>query len=59
MLHPMKHAVRAVAFALLLLAPYALAAAPAGLKVPVARVEVVRDTLAGQVIEDPYRWLEQ
>ena len=25
---------------------------------PPARVEVVRDTLHGQVIEDPYRWLE-
>ena len=25
---------------------------------PVARREVVRDTLYGEVIEDPYRWME-
>ena len=52
-----KHAVRALACACLLLATIAIAAAPA--KPPVARVDVVRDTLHGQVIEDPYRWLEQ
>jgi prolyl oligopeptidase len=33
-------------------------ASPAGLRPPVTRVEVVRDTLHGAVIADPYRWLE-
>ena len=57
--HFTKHAVRALALAVPLLAPLAFAATPTALKPPVARVEVVRDTLHGQVIEDPYRWLEQ
>ena len=41
---------------LLLLAAPAAAAKP---DYPPTRVEVVRDTLHGVVIEDPYRWLEQ
>jgi prolyl oligopeptidase len=46
----------AIAAALLALAASAaIAASPAP---PPTRVEVVRDTLHGVVIEDPYRWLE-
>jgi prolyl oligopeptidase len=29
-----------------------------GLKPPMARVEVVRDTYFGETLEDPYRWME-
>jgi len=36
---------------------FAVAATPP-LKPPVARVEMVRDTLHGVVVGDPYRWLE-
>lgn len=43
---------------LLLLALAATRPAPAATSYPASRVEVVRDTLHGVVIEDPYRWLE-
>jgi prolyl oligopeptidase len=56
-MHWMKHAVRVLA--LLLLAPAVFAATATVSKPPETRIEVVRDTLHGQVIEDPYRWLEQ
>jgi prolyl oligopeptidase len=52
----MRHAPRAALLAVILFATAARAAELAG--PPVARVAVVRDTLHGQVIEDPYRWLE-
>ena len=45
----------AIAAALLLGFAVAAAATP---KPPVTKVEVVRDTVQGVVIEDPYRWLE-
>jgi Prolyl oligopeptidase, N-terminal beta-propeller domain len=32
--------------------------AQGGLKPPVARVEIVRDTYFGETVEDPYRWME-
>ena len=57
MLHPVKHAVRVLA--LLSLASLAFAATAPVPAPPVTRVETVRDTLHGQVVEDPYRWLEQ
>ena len=53
----MKLPFQALALAVLLAAP-AARAADAPLPVPETRVEVVRDTLHGVVIEDPYRWLE-
>jgi len=43
---------------LLALALAAVRPAPAAPLCPPTRVEVVRDTLHGVVIEDPYRWLE-
>ena len=45
----------ALAAAILVAAPASTSAAPT---YPPTRVEVVRDTLHGAVIEDPYRWLE-
>ncbi|HKQ59236.1 MAG TPA: prolyl oligopeptidase family serine peptidase [Candidatus Eisenbacteria bacterium] len=49
----------AVLAATLLAAPLALAATTEAVsKPPVARVEVVKDTYNGVVVEDPYRWLE-
>jgi len=56
----LRNAVRFVAFlALSLAAPLAFAATQTIPKPPATRVEVVRETLHGQPIEDPYRWLEQ
>jgi prolyl oligopeptidase len=52
----MRNALRAALLAALL-APGAARAAGTPVPPP-TRVEVVRDTLHGQVIEDPYRWLE-
>ena len=43
---------------LLALALAAARPAPAAAPYPASRVEIVRDTLHGVVIEDPYRWLE-
>ena len=49
---------RAAFFAALLAAGAALAAVPVP-QPPATRAAIVRDTLCGQVIEDPYRWLEE
>ncbi len=55
----LRHAVRFVAcVALSLAAPFSFAATQTVTKSPVTRIEVVRETLHGQVVEDPYRWLE-
>ncbi len=48
----------AVLLALTTLTSAAFAAAPQFVRAPFTRAEVVRDTLHGTVIEDPYRWLE-
>lgn len=44
--------------ALLATAHASLAARPEFVRPPYTRAEIVRDTLHGTVIEDPYRWLE-
>jgi prolyl oligopeptidase len=48
-----------IAALLSLAAARALAAEPQMVRPPYTRTEVVRDTLHGEVIEDPYRWLER
>jgi len=54
----MRCLLRAALLAALLAAGTARAAVPV-LQPPATPVAVVRDTLAGQVFEDPYRWLEE
>jgi prolyl oligopeptidase len=54
---PMKPPFLALLLGSLLAAPLARAA-DTPIPPPETRVEVVRDTLHGDVIEDPYRWLE-
>jgi len=54
----MRCLLRAAFLAALLAAGAAYAAVPA-LQPPATRVAIVRDTLFGEVLEDPYRWLEE
>ncbi|MGH2650252.1 MAG: prolyl oligopeptidase family serine peptidase, partial [Actinomycetota bacterium] len=56
----LRNAVRIIAcVALSVVVPVLHAATQTVAKPPVTRVEVVRETLHGQSIEDPYRWLEK
>jgi prolyl oligopeptidase len=56
---PLRTAIRCAWLAIAITtAPVVIAATAAPPRAPVTRVEVVRDTLHGVVIEDPYRWLE-
>ncbi len=57
----LRHSARELAgLALALAAAGAVAAAPAAaaMHYPATRTDVVRDTLHGTIVEDPYRWLE-